>query len=67
MWRLFKKKVQTLPEAPDGEKQERLDSAEKRANVLYARAEWLHAVVVARDAQNHWQESVNSLFWEGRR
>lgn len=43
----------------------RLVAAESRAKALWEQAEWLHAVVMKRDDQNHWQESVNQLFKGG--
>lgn len=44
----------------------RLVDAEKRVNVLVATAEWLHHTVARRDADNHWQASVNELFLGGK-
>ena len=48
------------------EQELRLVEAERRANVLFQTAEWLHAVVVKRDLENHWQASVNQLFYGGK-
>lgn len=53
-------------ESAERAKEGRLVDAEKRANVLFEKAEWLHAVVTRRDQQNHWQDSVNRLFLGGK-
>lgn len=45
--------------------EDRLVRAEKRANVLFEKAEWLHTVVTRRDQENHWQAAVNRLFLGG--
>lgn len=50
----------------DPEQEVRLENAEKRANLLVERASWLHAVVLKRDQENHWQDSVDRLFLGGK-
>jgi hypothetical protein len=64
--RRFWKKPEALPPVDVEEKERRLDDAETRANVLFVRAEWLRAAVARRDAENHWQQSVNQLFLGGQ-
>ena len=46
----------------DPEREARLVEAEKRANVLIEKAQWLRAVMAQRDEVNGWQESVNQMF-----
>jgi hypothetical protein len=46
-------------------KEQDLAAAEKRANKLYDKVEGLAAVVLHRDEQNNWGDSVNQLFLGG--
>ena len=62
-----RKRVEEQDSRLASDREERLVHAEKRANVLFARAEWLHTVVTRRDQENHWQDSVNRLFLGGNR
>ena len=64
--RIFPRQRDPEPTTEDElEAEERLVDAEKRANVLLEKAEWLHATVARRDDKNHWQASVNRLFLGG--
>lgn len=47
-------------------REDSLVDAEKRANVLFARAEWLYTIVMKRDEANHWQAAVDELFLGGK-
>lgn len=60
-----KPKPKQADECVEQEKAIRLEDAEKRANVLFEKAAWVHAVVVRRDRDNHWQAAVNELFLGG--
>lgn len=61
--RIFRKKV--TPEADNCDHEVRLALAENRANNVYEKAMWLRTIVARRDDENHWQESVSSLFQGG--
>lgn len=64
---MFRKREPDQPDIQnEREKEERLVDAEKRVNVLFEKAEWLHTVVTRRDQENHWQTSVDQLFLGGR-
>jgi hypothetical protein len=52
-------------ECHEATQEDRLLRAEKRANVLFEKADWLHTIVTRRDQENHWQASVNRLFLGG--
>lgn len=60
-----KRRVENPSPATQDEQEDRLLSAEKRANVLFEKADWLHTIVMRRDQENHWQASVNRLFLGG--
>jgi hypothetical protein len=61
----FRRKPPAPNREHEVEKEVALVAAEKRANVLYERAEWLYTIVLRRDQENGWQASVNQLFNQG--
>lgn len=48
------------------EADERLNEAESRVERLLQRVDRVAAASLRRDEQNHWQESVNRLFFGGK-